>query len=100
MATHRGPYFHSIDYLLDGLMGQGPPFNQGEVGLFFTQAFDANFFVLHTTNSSELNERLGNALSNIKTQLPPGKKIVYIGEGNIYPKRAFSQMTDIEVVRI
>lgn len=98
--THKNRYFRSINYLLDGIIGRNIPMDGGKVALFFTQAFGGNFFVLHMADSNELNERLGGILSNIKTQMPPGKKIVYVGEGNIYPRRVFSLLTDVEIMRL
>ena len=99
VPTQEDPHFHHIDYILNGLMKQKTMLDREKVNLFFTTSFEKRFFVIHITNNKYLNERLGATLLSIKKQIPKDGKLLYIGEGNIYPKKAFSQITNIEIVR-
>ena len=99
LPSQKDPHFHYIDYILNGLMKQRSVLDKNKVSLFFTTSFDKRFFVIHITNDEHLNDKLGNTLMSIKKQIPKDGKLLYIGEGNVYPKRAFSQVTNIEIVR-
>ncbi len=70
-----------------------------KVNIFFTESFGEPFFVIHMVKSEDIYERLNQVLSNLKKQILPNSKVLYISEDNTHSKKILSILSSVVKIK-
>ena len=88
-------YFNTIDYILNGLPRKNLLNNKDVPQIFFTQAFDERFFVIHMIDGKHFHQQLYRSLCGLKNQIPLTSKILYINEDKTYLQKTLSLISSV-----